>query len=57
MGYQLTEAEERLAEILWKHVPMSSAELVKICGEGNRLEEVDHLYHAEKAGAKRGLCQ
>ena len=33
MGYQLTEAEERLAEILWKHVPMSSAELVKICGE------------------------
>lgn len=33
MGYQLTEAEERLAEILWKNVPMSSAELVKICGE------------------------
>lgn len=33
MGYQLTEAEERLAEILWKHVPMTSAELVKICGE------------------------
>ena len=33
MGYQLTEAEERLAEILWKNVPMTSAELVKICGE------------------------
>ena len=33
MGYQLTEAEERLAEILWRHVPMSSVELVKICGE------------------------
>ena len=33
MGYQLTEAEERLAEILWRHVPMTSAELVKICGE------------------------
>lgn len=33
MGYQLTEAEERLAELLWENVPMTSAELVAKCAE------------------------
>ena len=57
MGYQLTEAEERLAEILWKHVPMSSAELVKICGEEIDWKKSTTYTMLKKLERKRGLCQ
>ena len=31
--YQLGEMEERLADLIWEKEPLTSAELVKACGE------------------------
>lgn len=33
IDYKLTDAEEKLAEIIWTREPVKSSELVKICGE------------------------
>ncbi len=30
-NYKLAEAEEKFAEIIWAHEPISSSELVKVC--------------------------
>lgn len=31
VNYRLTEAEERLAEIIWKNEPINSPDLVRLC--------------------------
>jgi predicted transcriptional regulator len=33
IDYKLTEAEESLAEIIWKNEPIKSPDLVKVCDE------------------------
>ncbi len=33
MEYKMAEGESRLAELVWEHEPVSSMELVRLCGE------------------------
>ncbi len=31
--YQMTDAEQKMAELIWEREPLGSGELVKLCGE------------------------
>lgn len=33
MNYKMTESEEILADLIWKHEPIGSGELVRLCAE------------------------
>ncbi len=47
--YRLTEAEENLADIIWKNEPIRSPELVKICKEKFNWKKIYYLYNVKEA--------
>lgn len=54
--YRLAEAEEKFAEIIWDHEPISSPELVKIC-ERKMNWKKSTTYTVLKKLCERGIFQ
>ena len=52
--YKLGEMEEKLAELIWKHAPLRSGELVRLC-EGAFLWKRTTTYTMLKRLCERGL--
>ena len=51
-NYKLAEAEEKFAEIIWAHEPISSSELVKVCEK-----EMNYIHRIKKAVPKRDFSK
>lgn len=55
-NYKLAEAEEKFAEIVWAHEPVSSPELVKICEKEMNWKK-STTYTVLKKLCQRGIFQ